>query len=206
MIIKRLYIDTETTGTDPKRNGLIQFSCIAYIDSVPVSDGLNIRLQPFPNDVIEDSALEVNHITREELFKDDRMTPKDGKRIIDQYLAKHVEKFDTKDKFMFVGFRAGFDSDFTRAFFDKCGDRFYGSWFWVPPLDVMVLAGYLLQKYRHRMVNFKLRTVYEFLFPGSIYTDNDWHDAMFDILRTVDIEGRLREIVTGKYKVTEENR
>jgi DNA polymerase III epsilon subunit-like protein len=29
---KTLYIDTETTGTDPAKHGLIQLACIAEID------------------------------------------------------------------------------------------------------------------------------------------------------------------------------
>lgn len=204
-MIKRLYVDCETTGTDPQRHGLIQWSCIASIDGEQVADGLNLTIQPFENDVIEDGALEVNHITRAELFTADRFIPKHAKKLMDEYLGKHVDKFDTKDKFMFVGFRAGFDSDFTRAFFSKNGDNYYGSWFWVPPLDVMVLAAYLMQRVRHKLPNFKLRTVYEYLHPEKegIWTEENWHDSMFDIERTIDIEKRLREIVAGKYKLTE---
>lgn len=206
MSIKRLYNDCETTGTDPKDHGLIQWSAIVTIDG-EVVDSLSIEMQPFPDDAIEDDALEANGITREDLLSSHRLTPMEGYRQIVRFLGKHVDKFNKKDKFFWIGYNAHFDADFTREFFNKNGDVYFGSWFWVPLLCVMVLAGYMLMKKRTQLDNFKLATVYAYLYPeeAAEYAkqaeenpENDpWHDAMFDIERTIDVESALRNILTG---------
>lgn len=192
--MKRIYVDSETTGTDPQQHALIQFSAVISVDGV-AKEELNLAIRPIEGKVIEDTALEVNGITREELFAADRITPRDAHLVITKLLAKYVNKYDKKDKFIWLGYRAGFDSDFTRKFFDDNGDTYFGSWFFTPPLCVMTLAAYLLQKQRSNLENFKLRTVYNYLYPDNTFTDEDWHDSLFDIYRTIDIEDALRDIV-----------
>lgn len=127
MIGKRFYADTETTGTDPKRNGIIQFTAIVTIDGVE-KGRLDLKIMPFTEDAIEDKALEINGITREELFSADRLIPKMAHAEIVKFLGKWCNKFDKKDKYAWYGFKAAFDSDFTREFFAKCGDTYFGSW------------------------------------------------------------------------------
>lgn len=200
-MIKKVYVDEETTGTNPLSHGLIQIAMQHWVDREPVEEPLILRIQPFKTDAIAQEALDVNGISELELFASDRLLPKDAYDQVAGYLAKRIDKYNRLDKAFFVGFRAQFDSDFLRAFMGKNGDTYYGSWFYTPPLDVMMLAGYLLQRWRHKMENFKLKTVYEFLYPElqGKWTEDDWHDAMFDIQRTIDIENRLRYVAAGKW-------
>lgn len=202
---KRFLVDTETTGTNPKLNGIIQLSCMAQIDGVLQTKFLDMKIQPFPNDVIEDTALEVNGITREELFSEDRLKPKVAFLRLLEFLATYVDRYDKTDKLHFVAFRAGFDSDFIREWFAKNGDTYYGAWFWTPPLCVMTMAGYFLQRHRHKLENFKLRTVFSFLFPdaAAVYSEEQWHDSLFDIARTLDVEQGIKMMLTGKKKLAE---
>lgn len=197
--MKKLYVDCETTGTDPLTHGLIQFSAVAVIDDVRI-DSINLTIQPFETDVIDDGALEHNGITREELFSADRCSPKQGHEFICDFLAGFVDKFNREDKFLWMGYRAGFDSDFVRQFFAKNNDTYFGSWFFTPPLCVMTLSAYILQKHRSKMENFKQRTVFNFLYPemANFFAEDDWHDAMFDIDRTIDVEEALRHYLRGK--------
>lgn len=197
--MKKLYVDAETTGTDPKSHGLIQFSAVAVVDDVRM-ESINLTIQPFPSDEVDDGALEHNGITREELVSPDRLTPKAAHKAICHFLSKYVDKFKREDKFLWMGYRAGFDADFTREFFTKNGDTYYGSWFFTPPLCVMTLAAYLLQKHRAKLENFKQHTVFKFLYPemAEVFGEDDWHDAMFDIDRTIDIEDALRYYVRGR--------
>lgn len=197
--MKKLYSDCETTGTDPKLHGIIQFSAIGTIDGREV-DRIDIKIQPFTNDVIEDTALEVNGVTREELFASDRLTPKAAHAMIVAFLGRYCDKFKREDKFFWMGYKAAFDADFVREFFIKNGDTYYGSWFFTPPLCVMMLGAYLLQKHRSQMENFKLRTVFNFLYPemAQYWTEEEWHDSLFDIERTMDIENALRYYARGK--------
>lgn len=202
MAIKRCYCDTETTGTNPKLNGVIQWTAKITIDFKVVSE-INLKLQPFKTDVIDDVALEHNRVKREDLFKPDRLTPEEGFKQIQAFLGKHCDKFNRTDKYFFHGFKAQFDADFTREFFIKNEDNYYGSYFWVPPCCIMSLAGHLLQKERTRLENFKLQTVFKYLFPNANYTEEAWHDALFDIDRTIEVEGALRKRITDpvtKYK------
>jgi DNA polymerase-3 subunit epsilon len=201
MPVKKLYVDTETTGTDPKRHGIIQIACRTYLDREPTQEPLVLVLKPFEKDVIEDDALKVNGIERDELFKDNRLDPRDAFRLFVKYVGHDTDKYSKTDKMFFCGYRAQFDSDFIREFMMKNGDKYYGSWFWTPPLCYFMLAGYLLQKWRHRMKDFKLRTVYEFLHPemNGKWSEEEWHDAFHDIERTIDIESRLRLVAAGKW-------
>ena len=48
---KLLYFDTETTGLDPVRNGIIQIAGIIVIDG-EVKEEFNIKMQPHENDEI----------------------------------------------------------------------------------------------------------------------------------------------------------
>lgn len=203
MQTKNFYCDLETTGTKADKHGIIQLAGRMYIDGVKQEGELNLKIQPFEQDEITDEALEINGIDRNELFGTDRMTPKHAYMLITRYLGSFIQKYDKTDKAFFCGFRANFDSDFLREFMAKNGDTYYGSWFWTPVNDAFILAGYILKKWRHMMPNFKLKTVYEFLFPElkDKWTEEDWHDAMFDIDRTIDIEQGLREVLTGKRKL-----
>lgn len=197
MPIKRFYCDLETTGTDAEKHGIIQFSAIVTIDGQKV-DSLTLEMQPLPEDEIDAGALEANGVPEEQLFSSDRIPPAHAYAKITAFLGKYVNKFNRGDKFFWIGYNADFDARFLRAFFKKHGDEYFGSWFFMPILCCMVLAGYLLMKNRQRLSDFKLRTVYEYLYPETKYSEEDWHDALFDIERTIDIEMALRKIVSGK--------
>lgn len=197
--MKKIYVDAETTGTDPQRHGLIQWSARIIING-DIKRNINLRIRPFPEDIIEEDALEVNGLGPLDMADQTRLAPAEAYKQIVANLEPFVDKYDKKDKMIWLGFRAGFDSDFTRQFFHKNGDTYFGAWFFTPPLCVMTLAAYLLQKERHRMENFKLRTVYNHLHPHMVdhWKDDDWHDSMFDIARTIDIEDALRRKVAPR--------
>lgn len=201
-MVKKIYNDCETTSTDPKRGAIIQWTSIVIIDGKEV-DHCDILIKPFQTDEISEDALKVNNLTRDQLFESHRMEPKDAHKMIVNFCGKHVDKFNKSDKFFWSGFNAQFDLNFTHEFFRKCDDVYCGSWFWAPPLDVMILAGFLLQKVRATMKDFKLRTVWERLYPSRVqeYTDADWHDALFDIRRTIEVEDGLREVLRGDRKI-----
>ena len=189
---KIIWIDTETTGTTEK-HGVIQFTAKVVVNNTAL-DSIDMKIQPFKEDLISDEALEVNKITREELFSSERFTPQQAYKAIIGICQKHIDKFDKKDKFIWKGFNSRFDMDMTRALFTKCGDKYFGSWFWFPPADIMGLAMHLLQRERGKLIDFKQRTVWEYLHPDlkDKYKEEEWHDALFDVDRCMDIETALR--------------
>lgn len=175
--MKLLFFDLETTGTNPGRNGIHQISGQVVIDGI-VKESFDFHVKPNPKATIEDEALEVAGVTREQIAQ----YPAIGE-VYAQFVAmlgKYVDKFNKKDKFFLVGYNnAAFDNQFLRGFFLQNGDNYFGSWFWANTIDVMVLATAYLAERRPEMENFKLSTVAKFL--GVAVSDDSLHNAFYDI-------------------------
>lgn len=149
---KILWLDVETTGLNPKVNSIIDLGAIIEIDNK--IEGL-IRLQPkpFKDDPIENKALEVNKITRKEL-SERTFSQEDFVITLRDKLSLSVNKFNKNDKFVIAGYNVGFDTDFLRQAFYRTKDKYYGSWFFWPSIDVQcevakaILGGLLCKNYQ----------------------------------------------------------
>ena len=185
-MIKKCFIDLETTGTDHKLNGIIQIAGIIEIDGEE-KERFNLFCQPFPADKINPEALEANGIT----MKDIESYPGHQAAFLDlkRALCRYVKPFDKLDKYFFYGYNARFDNDFLRAFFAKHEDKYFGSWFWNPPIDIMSLAIEHLLLERSSMINFKLVTVLHEM--GIEVDDSKLHDGLYDIELTRTLYQRL---------------
>lgn len=174
--MKYCFVDTETSGVDPEKNALLQLAGAIVING-KVMERFDIQSAPFPEDVIDPIALEVNGLT-EEVIRG-YLAPILARRQFMAILAKYCDKYDKTDKFQFVGYNGDFDADAIRAWFVKCGDIYFGSWFWWPILDVAKLAGIRLMEQRHTMSSFKLTAVARFLYLEV--DESKAHDAAYDI-------------------------
>lgn len=153
--MKLLFFDLETTGTNPGRNGIHQISGQVVIDGI-VKESFDFHVQPNPKAAIEDEALAVAGVTREQIAKYPAMGT-----VYRQFVAmlgKYVDKYNSKDKFFLVGYNnAAFDNQFLRGFFLQNNDKFFGSWFWANSMDVMVLATvYLANKRTDKIIEAKM--------------------------------------------------
>lgn len=187
---KVIILDTETTGTDHKRHGLTQLAGAVLVDGEE-RERFNLLCRPFESDVIEDEALEVQGITREEFQT--RPDPYVAYNTFLKILGRHINKFDKKDKAGFVGFNARFDAEIVRAWFLKCDEeqgKYFGSWFWTPPMDLMAASALLIGDQRPKLANFKLGTVCEYL---GIEADGNLHDAAVDVDLTIKLYRRLTD-------------
>jgi DNA polymerase-3 subunit epsilon len=175
--MKLVFFDLETTGTNPGKHGIHQISGQIVIDGV-IKETFDFHVQPNPRAMIEDEALKVGGVTREQILAYPPM-----QQVYQEFVAmlgKYVDKFNKKDKFFLVGYNnAAFDNQFLRGFFLQNGDVYFGSWFWSNSIDVMVLASAYLATRRPDMENFKLSTVVKTL--GVNVNDESLHDAMYDI-------------------------
>lgn len=186
--MKLIYIDVETTGIPCPNSGLIQLAGLIEI-SGEVRESFDYRIRPFPDDAVSDEALAVNGLTREEI--EEYEDPEAVFRAFINLLDGYVDRYDRADKFQFVAYNATFDADHLRAWFEKNGDKFYGSWFWHPPIDVMGLAAVMLMRRRAELVNFKLPSVAQTL--GLDVDEGRAHDAQYDISLTREMFRLLRE-------------
>lgn len=187
------FIDTETTGTDPVKNGIIQIAgMVTKFENKElfVLNTFNYKLQPFHNDEINPEALKVTNTTEMELWK--RELPTKVYKKITTIFGDYCSKFDKTDKMIMVGYNAIFDYNMLRSWFEKLGDKYFGSWFHYPPIDVMNMAIVELFPVRNILPNFKLATVADYL---SIKPEGELHDAMIDI----DLTKKVFEYLYRKY-------
>ncbi len=175
-MIKILFFDVETTGLDYKIHGIHQLSGMLEIDG-QVVETFDFKIKPPKHLVVDTEALKVANVTIDDILK-----YPDEKEVYKQFiemLAKYIDKYNKVDKAFLAGFNnAAFDNDFLRAFFIRNNDNYFGSWFWSGSLDVMVLANEYLKDVRSDLINFKLRTVAQYLL-GSI-DESKLHDATYD--------------------------
>ena len=173
--MKLIFIDVETTGIPCPESGLVQLAGVIEIDGEE-KERFDFRMRPFPNDKISDEALSVNGITREELekFTDPDAVFKGLITLVDEY----VDRYDRSDKFHIVGYNAQFDTNHLRAWFEKNGERYFGSWFWHPSLDVMGFAAIALMRRRATLPDFRLATVAKAL--GLEVDEEMTHDGLYD--------------------------
>lgn len=181
-MVKLCFIDVETTGLDPKLNGVVQIAgqiVFGQGAEYTVIETFNFKVQPFPFDQINQKALEINGLTEAVIFS--YQEPKD---VLPQFLAilnRHVDRKNYNDNFFFVGYNASFDDGFMREFFIKNSNHDYSRYFYRPALDVMQLALFRLKDERASMLNFKLTTVAALL---NFKPEGNFHDAMTDIIAT----------------------
>ena len=129
---KKAWIDVETGGGDSKTSALLQIAVLigkdSFVSYVKPPEGLEI----------EDEALEVNGITREQIktFPSERRVF----LLLKKFLDQHVNKFDKNDKLLFCGYNSQFDTQFVRALWDRQEDKFYGSYFSQYDVDTFALV------------------------------------------------------------------
>ena len=176
--MKFLYLDTETTGVNPREDSIFQISCI-YVDTEDLSNGpqeYDFKLAPYKNKGLSPMAKEKTGMTDEEI---NSYPPQD--LVFEEFREKicaKVNSRDRRDKMFLLGYNISFDDDFLREWFSFNGDRYYGSYFWNPCLDAMTLAGMRLMATRPFMPNFQLSTVYKALTGKDL---EGAHNAMADV-------------------------
>lgn len=180
---KILYHDVKTTGRDAKKNGIVQYAGIIEIDG-QIVDEFDFKMNVFPNDAIEEEAMEVHGFTAEQIkeFSDPHNV---HIRLMSKF-KKFVNPFKKgktfADKFYPAGYNVGFDNDFLYQWFLKCGDKYFGfwqNWHYIDPrpyLHVMELMGSL------QLENYKLETICK-----ALGISIDAHDALSDIRATREV-------------------
>lgn len=186
----KVFYDLETTGTDWRKHSIHQIAGCVEVDDVVV-EWFDIKTRPHPKARIEPEALNVCHVTLDQVQSYQPMEDA-YKQLIDM-LSKYIDKFDNKDKAYLVGFNnRGFDDFFLRKWFEHNGDQFIGSLFWNNTLDVLVLATEYLIGRRVDMPSFKLKRVAKTV---GLYVDEErLHDALYDI----ELTRSVYRIITGR--------
>lgn len=174
---KILFYDLETTGVKYWKNGIHQIAGAIQVNG-QIVDRFDFKVRPYKDAIIEDEALAIAGVTREQIALYAPMH--EVYRDLINLLSKHVDRYNKKDKFHLAGYNINaFDNQFFRAFFVQNGDNYFGSWFWPNSLDCYVLASQHFLSQRPSFENFQQRTVAKHL--GIHVIEENLHDAQYDI-------------------------
>ncbi len=188
--MKKIYIDTETTGLDSRLCGLTEIACIMVEDGEKI-DELLLYVNPssYNKQVsIESKALEFRNVTIEEIETYPNSIVQFDKFI--GFLDKHVDKFDKEDKLQIIGYNVGFDIDFIREWFIDNNHKYYGSYFSYKDVDVFALVKHLKLLKMIDTPNDKLETLCK-----EFDIEIDAHNALSDIIATRE----LYQVLTDNY-------
>lgn len=182
---KICWLDLETSGINPKENGILEIGAIMEIDGKEVST-FQTYIRPDSRCVIDPGALEVNGLTLDEIQS--YPSESEAKRLFTDWLGQFIDKFNKNDKALIGGFNVHFDIDFLMAFWNRAGDKYLGSWFYWHAVDLRSFSAFYLRNHWNQMPNGKLQTVvkailgeeaYEELMEGKVA-----HSALTDIRGT----------------------
>lgn len=191
MDIKRLFIDTETTGLDPKQHGLVQVAGIVDING-EVEEEFDFTLKPIDGKLFETRALEVNGLDMNVI---NGYKPSDTVfHLFRQLIKRYIDQYNPKDKFTFLAYNAPFDVGFIRQWFLDHNDKYYGSVFFRYPIDVASIAMEALIDKRHEMPNDKLETVMKYF---DVSAEGKLHDARTDIIATREVYYKALKKIKG---------
>lgn len=174
--MKLCFLDVETAGLTPDC-AIVQIAGIIEIGGEVVEE-FNFNPAPFPSDNVQAQALEISGRTLADVATG--MPPKECHAALCAVLGRHVEKFDKADKMHFLAYNSPFDNGMVRAFFDKAGDRYFGSWFLNPDICIMRLAAARFIA-GNRPPDMKLVTVGIHLGLCTAEEAEGAHDALWDI-------------------------
>lgn len=196
MVEKLLFFDLETTGLNPKIHEPWQMAFIVEIDGV-VKTQQAILVQPINFDTISQSAMDMafkqdgSPVTLQDLSEFPE--PIVIYRYIQALFGEFINKYDSQDKFIAVGQNIGFDIDMLGSWFEKLGDKYFGSWIdRKKSLDVLAMTRWLWQAgCLPGLANGKLQTVCEHL--GICL--GQAHDALSDITATREVYHRYMNVI-----------
>jgi DNA polymerase-3 subunit epsilon len=185
--MKLFFADTETTGLDPKIHEVFQFSFIVEVGGKVVEEA-DLKMRPSRPEAASPEALKVTNKTLKELAT--YPTRAETYKQMIEILARHVDRYNKEDKFLWVGQNPSFDIPFMRAYFRECGDKFFGSWFDPRPADLISLGVALKARGLIDPANFKLGTLCE-LFQVPLKA----HDALEDVRATRTVFQKMLEFI-----------
>lgn len=185
---KILWVDVETTGFSPRRNGIISIAAFMMVGGVidPVNGRFVAEMNPVGRE-IEDSALAVNGFTRERIE-----AARDWAEVAREFAA-WLASFSTEfpmEKYALGGYVVSFDLGMIRGWLESTTPYGFDSFIQPYPMDVCEMAKKSLHPSLCLLPNKKLITVSKAL---GVDLGDKAHDAEADILATIEVWKKLVE-------------
>lgn len=188
--MRLLWTDTETGGLEAGYHEMLTIAGIIEIDK-KVVDEFYYKIKPNFPERLQDGALKVNGLTREEVmtFEDSGVV---FNRLKTKFIKYGVDGAVFGNRLVGAGHNVGFDKGFLNAFFTyhKCDTLYY--WLDYHHMDTMSVAAWLRYCGLLDVKNLKLETLCKhFNIPLKA------HDALEDIRATKLLAVELFKMVKG---------
>jgi len=115
------FLDTETTSTRTWKCGVWQIAGCIVDTRVEDDTWFNLHLQLFAGDEVDEEALRVGGVTREEI--EGFAPPSAVYRYLTNEFNSRVRAFTKPDKMHLVGWNVGFDREVMESFWKKNQER-----------------------------------------------------------------------------------
>lgn len=189
--MKVFWFDTETSGTNPHKHGIVQLAYIIEIDG-RVEDQSTLYANCNTKEVTE-RALEITGFSAEQIAE--WPSPKKMYSTLIKTFDRFIDKFDKQDKFIAGGYNVQFDLDFLRQLWFESGDKYFGSYFAYGPIDPAVLFRFLQWQTLYAKDYTSMKLTLSDLAEYLGIPHEGAHDAAFDIKMTREVTKRLADIL-----------
>ncbi|MGL5778782.1 3'-5' exonuclease [Cetobacterium sp.] len=195
MKIKKLFLDTETTGTTPN-SAIVQIAGVMEVGGVIREFDINMR--PHEGADISEKALEIIGKSLEEI--NSYQSPEVAAKEFEKILKEFVDPFDKNDKFVLYGHNIQFDFTKLMEWYNRIGNKYLGSF-----IDFKFNFDTL-----QMIKNLQLLEVIDFLENNKLETCCEAfgiklegaHDALNDIKATKKLYEHLEYIIKSKFDET----
>lgn len=174
--MKLLFLDTETTGLEVGKHGVIQISGVIEIDG-EVKETFDIRCRPFPGQMVSQQALKVQDLTHERIIT--FQTPEEAYKKLLPIFDKYIDRYNKEDKFFLVGQNTKFDYDMLTEWFKRNGNNFLYAYIFYYLIDIVQISALFKMAGIINPENMKLKTL-----AKCFGIEFKAHDALEDIQAT----------------------
>jgi len=191
-----LYIDTETTGLNPTKNGIIQLAYIIEKDGKVLRRGsYKINPNSYNKEIkISEEALKINGYKEEDF--DSFSNAEDVVKELIKILSKYKSPY-SKEKYKLIAYNARFDLNFLIALFNDVKKDYELKLFIdFRAIDPFELFKYLVYSGKLELEGYSMNLEAACKAVGLEF---DAHDAVADIEATRELHYRLLEICNGKW-------
>ena len=179
------WFDTETGGLNAGTNPILTLAGMVEVNG-EIKEEFYFKMKPLPGQIINEQALAVNKITREEIqtFEDPHVVLNKLNMIMGKYSSRY-------NKMSPGGHNVDFDMKMLQAFYKGCGNNYLHNFLDYHKIDTMTLAVLLKKKGYINVPNVKLGTLTQYY-----NIPLDAHNAQNDIRATKKLWDEMESRIT----------
>ena len=158
---KILFLDTLSTGMNPRRCGIYKMGgifCEDTADCTRETGRFMLCVNPWRDALIIENSLWIGKTTRSDLLS----FPSEAEacETLVEMLSERVDISNPNDKFFIAGYNvSSLDHPLLRALFERAGQERFRDCFHVQAIDLASVAAFALSGQRRTMENFLMNTV-----------------------------------------------